>query len=446
MKIFKRLLLLVLLLIVVIIYLNYPRLNIISGYSAKMTNSSIFIGNRNLEFTNATDNNFSPVNIAKDEVDTEEKITEASVYGFMKRKAFYREGLGSVLINDDFDIHRDFPKPKRTRVSDTIPFPYGNGEATDSVFSNINYRLLNKVIDSAFDNTGENIKKTRSVLVVYKDHIIAEKYADGFDKNSKLLGWSMTKSWLSTLYGILQCQGEINIENAAPIEEWKNDDRSQITINHLLNMSSGLEWEENYEKISDVTKMLFLEENMSRSQLIKPLSHKPGENFYYSSGTTNLLSGILRKQFKNYQAYIDFPYKNFFDRIGMNSALIETDMSGNFVGSSYGWATTRDWAKFGLLYLHKGNWNGDQVFEESWIKNVTESYPSSNGTYATQFWQNDSSVMPDVPTDVYYADGFQGQRVFIIPSHDMVIVRLGLSNINFNKFLKEVINSVETNK
>ena len=150
----------------------------------------------------------------------------------------------------------------------------------------------------------------------------------------------MTKSITGTLFGILQKQGKIDIMKPAPIALWKNDNRKNITINDLLHMNSGLEWEEKYDKICDATKMLFLAEDMSISQAEKPAAFKPNSHWYYSSGTTNLLSGILRKQFKNHQDYLNFWYSNLLDKIGMNSALIETDMAGNYVGSSYGWATT----------------------------------------------------------------------------------------------------------
>ena len=208
-------------------------------------------------------------------------------------------------------------------------------------------------------------------------------------------------------------------------------------------MNSGLEWEEDYGKISDVTKMLFLEDDMSRSQLIKPAQFKPNTHWNYSSGTTNLLSGLLRKQFKNHQEYLDFWYSSLIDKIGMHSMIVEADLKGNYIGSSYAWATTRDWGKFGLLYLHKGNWNGEQLFNESWAKYVSTPTNTSDGQYGAQFWLNAGGAMPDVPKDVYYADGFQGQRVFIIPSHDLVVVRLGLDQMDFNTFLKEVIGSVK---
>ena len=142
-------------------------------------------------------------------------------------------------------------------------------------------------------------KRTRSVLVIYKDKIIAEKYDTGFNKNSKILGWSMTKSITATLFGILQKQGKIDINKPAPNCEWANDERSKITINDLLHMNSGLEWEEDYTKIWDATKMLFQAEDMSQSQLIKPAQFKPNTHWNYSSGTTNLLSGILTKTVQN---------------------------------------------------------------------------------------------------------------------------------------------------
>ena len=280
--------------------------------------------------------------------------------------------------------------------------------------------------------------------MIYKNKIIAEKYDTGFTKESKILGWSMTKSITATMFGILQKQGKYDIYRPAPISEWQNDERKIITTNNLLHMNSGLEWEENYSTICDATNMLFQDEDMSQSQLVKPAAFKPNTHWNYSSGTTNLLSGVLRKQFKTQQEYLDFWYSALIDRIGMHSMVIETDMTGNFVGSSYGWATTRDWAKFGLLYLHKGNWNGDQVFDESWAKYVATPTNGSKGDYGAHFWLNAGGRYPDAPKDLYSANGFQGQKVFIIPSLDLVIVRMGLTEdakFDVNGMLKGIIGS-----
>jgi CubicO group peptidase (beta-lactamase class C family) len=282
--------------------------------------------------------------------------------------------------------------------------------------------------------------------VIYKDRIIAEKYENGFSKNTKFLGWSMTKSITATYFGILQKEGKININEPVGLPEWAKDERSKITLRHLIQMNSGLEWEEDYGKISDVTEMLFLAEDMPKVQLEKPAAFAPNTHWNYSSGTTNLLSGILRKQFATHQEYLDFWYSSLIDKIGMHSMLIEPDMAGNYVGSSYGWATTRDWAKFGLLYLHEGNWNGEQIFDKSWAKYVATPTPTSNGSYGGHFWLNAGGKYPDVPKDMYYASGYQGQKVIIIPSKEMIIVRFGLTedeDFDFNGMIRDVISSIK---
>ena len=315
------------------------------------------------------------------------------------------------------------------------------------LFSNVDYSKLKKAVDDSFDKNGGKAKRTRAVVVLYKDKLIAEKYDTGFNKDSKILGWSMTKSITSSAFGVLAKQGKIDIYKPAPIAEWQNDDRKIITINDLLHMNSGLEWEENYSKICDATKMLFQSEDMAKVQREKPAQFKPNTHWNYSSGTTNLLSGILKSQFKTQQEYLDFWYSAVIDKIGMNSMIVEQDMAGTFVGSSYAWATARDWSKFGLLYLHKGNWNGEQILDESWVKYTATPTNTSEGKYGAQFWLNAGGKFPDVPRDMFYCSGYQGQMVAIIPSLDMVIVRMGLKEddqgFDFNGFLKDVISAVK---
>lgn len=437
------------LLLVVLVYLRiaiYPQLDLISGFSAKSVASGHFIDGRDLNTIEQGDNDIPKVDWATNEINDQNKFVTSTVHGLKERKAIYRKGLGATLINDDFDETKPYDVPKRTNINNDLPFPYGNLEPIDTVFTTIDYAKLNAAVANAFDKKEEKSKRTRSVVVLYKGKLIAEKYTDGFNKNSKILGWSMTKSLTATYFGILQKQGKIDIMKPAPIKEWANDERKNITINDLLHMNSGLEWEEDYGKISDATKMLFQAEDMTKSQIEKPAKFKPNSHWNYSSGTTNLLSGILRKQFKTHQEYLDFWYSSLLDKIGMSSALIETDMAGNFVGSSYGWATTRDWAKFGLLYLHKGNWNGEQLFDESWASYVATPTDGSNGKYGAHFWLNAGGDFPDVPKDFYRCSGFQGQIVAIFPSQDLVIVRMGLTEnpeFDFNGFLRDVVGSIK---
>jgi len=445
MKIIKPLLLLTVFAIGVFIYLEFPRLNIISGYGAKNMCSCLFEAGRSQELTEQTDNNFAPIDIAKYEVDTINQKVTASVFGLMKRTAVYHEDLGCQLVqkgNQQSDITY-FPVPHN--CPDEAPYPYGNEEQKDSVFSNINYTKLQDVVSNAFDTEGVDSLKTRSLLVLYKDQIIAEKYAQDFNKKSVILGWSMTKSVMATIFGVLEKQGKIDINATHLFPEWNNDERANITLNGLLQMSSGLEWDENYDEISDVTQMLFLDKDMSQMQLHKPLEFEINKHFNYSSGTTNLLSSYLRKQFETHEAYLDFPVKQLYDKLGMSSMMIETDLSGNYVGSSYGWATTRDWGKLGLLYLHNGNWNGEQIINESWVDYVRTPCANSDKIYGAQFWLNAGGRRPDVPLDMYAMEGYQGQMVFIIPSKDLVVVRMGLTEepvIDFNTMLKELIAAV----
>ncbi len=431
------------------VYVNYPKLDLISGFAAKSVASGHFADGRTLQMIEEGDNDIPLVDLALNHIDEKHKWVTASVFGLKTRKAVYREGLGSVLIDDDFDATKPYAVPKRNKINTTLPFPYGDTEPRDTFFENINYGRLQKAVDNAFDHNGNKIKRTRSVLVVYKDRIVAEKYDAGFSKKSRILGWSMTKSLTATYFGILQYQKKFDIFKPAPIAAWQNDARSKITTSHLLQMNSGLAWDENYETISDATRMLFLARDMTAVQRDKRSAFKPNENWNYSSGTTNLLSGILRKQFKTHQQYLDFWYSSLIDKIGMRSMFVETDMAGNFVGSSYGWATTRDWAKFGLLYLHKGKWNNERLFDEKWVDYVTTPTKGSNGRYGGHFWLNKGGYYPDAPRDLYSANGFQGQHVFIIPSMDLVIVRMGLKEnpgFDFNSFLKEVTQSIGKDK
>ena len=441
-KIFKVLGLFLLLYGLYYAFQTYPKLDLISGFSAKSVASCRFLDDRELQNIQKQDNNINLIDLATNKINDAEKYATASVYGVKQRKAIYREGLGATLIDDDFDVSAPFEIPKRSVLKNNLVYPYGNLEPKDSVFSNVDYKKLNAAIDNSFDINNEIKKQTRSVLVLYKGKLVSEKYAKGFSKNSRLLGWSMTKSVTATLFGILQKQGKFDITKAAPIKEWQTDKRAIITTSDLLHMNSGLEWEEDYGTISDVTKMLFLSKDMGEVQLKKEGKFSPNTHWNYSSGTTNLLSKILRNQFKTHQEYLDFWYSELIDKIGMHSMIVETDMAGNYVGSSYGWATTRDWAKFGQLYLNRGNWNGEQLFDASWATFVATPTPTSDGQYGAHFWLNSGKIYPDVPADMYRCSGYQGQMVFIIPSLDLVVVRMGLSeDLDFNGMLKGIIDS-----
>ncbi|QDO95438.1 serine hydrolase [Formosa sediminum] len=444
-KILKGIGLLFLIGIVVTIYLNYPKLNFITGFASKSVCSCTFVANRSLASIERGDNDFSPINLATNTIDFKNQSVTSTVFGLKARTAIYKAGLGCILIPEDSDHTLLNVKPKRDKSSKNLPFPYGDLPQKDTVFTNVDYSVLNQAVQHAFDLNHEKLKRTRAVLVVYKDHIIAEQYADGFNKDTKILGWSMTKSITSAIVGILEKQGRVSRNQSHLFKAWENDKRATITLNNLLQMNSGLAWEEDYNNISDVTKMLFLREDMPKIPLEKPLEGTPNKNWSYSSGTTNLISGFIRNQFKTNQDYLDFWYAALIDKIGMHSMTLETDLKGHFVGSSYGWATARDWSKFGLLYLHNGLWNGEQILTKDWVEYTKTPTPTSNGIYGAQFWLNAGGRYPHVPKDLFSCNGYQGQQISIIPSKDIVIVRFGLvedPKFSFNTFLSEILSAI----
>ena len=431
----------------ILFFINYPRLNIITGFAAKNTCSCIFEAGRDLASVENEDNNFSPVNLASNKVNTEEKTVTSKVFGLKARTAAYFEGAGCVLLPEDHSGPLEFPfKPYRNLAENPNPYPYGNGSKPDIVFSTLDLPAIETAIQNAFDKEGEVKQRSRAIVVLYKGQLIAEKYAPGITPETKLLGWSMTKSITSAVLGVLEKKGKVSLDQDKLFKEWEGDERALITLNNLLQMNSGLEWVEDYETISDVTRMLFLEPDMTQVQLKKPLTRERGNTWNYSSGTSNLLSKFIRDQFNSHQEYLDFWYEEVVDKIGMRSMTLEMDPSGNYVGSSYSWATARDWAKFGLLYLNKGSWNGEQILNESWVDYSATPVEGSGGEYGAHFWLNAGGKYPNVPRDLFSANGFQGQHVFIIPSKDLVVVRFGLAehpDFDIDSLLKNIIIAIQ---
>jgi CubicO group peptidase (beta-lactamase class C family) len=395
------------------------------------------------------------------EVNEQEKSVTASALGLIKRKAIFRKGLGCTLVNGltEEEIRKQVDETGIIDPSNVsnLAWPMGDSLATIKLPENIDSLKLITAVNKAFEYPEQDeVVRSRAVVVVYKGKIVAEKYAEGFTSTTPLLGWSMTKSITNALVGILVKEGKIRIADRAPIKEWQSDERAKITMDQLLRMSSGLDFEEVYNLVSDATKMLFNSPSASDVAISKPLNNEPDSDWRYSSGTTNILNKIIRDKVGGTNLeYFNFPRKVLFDKIGMQSAVIEPDPSGTFVGSSFSYATARDWARFGLLYLNDGVWEGERILPEGWVKYSSTPTPKAEqGQYGAHFWLNagedekgTNRRWPDLPKDFYYASGFEGQSVVIIPSYDMVIVRLG--NTQKREFwdigvlIKDVLESVK---
>ncbi len=447
MRILKRLILIALIVGIFfgIRYLS-QMLPVLTGFAAKAACSCIHGAGRTAESVRAQELGHFPQNLAKIEV-IENGVT-ASAYGFAKAKAIYREGLGCTLVvglsEGEIQNQKIKGAPQLAYNPDTINWPMGN-VMPDTFPAGINVEKVNEVLATAFEEKDpEKPVNTRAVLIVYNDQLVAERYGESFGPYDTQLGWSMTKSVTNALIGTLVKTGKISLEDNALFEEW-DDERKAITLDNMLKMSSGISWTESYYSLSPITRMLYTVPSMGKYSASFDLEAEPGQLWEYSSGTTNMLS---RKIWEiTGEDYHQYPYTALFHKIGMTSARIEMDASGAFVGSSYGWATPRDWARFGLLYLNDGIWQGERILPEGWVKYSSEAIPEApNGVYGAHFWKFHNKDKAHLPQDAFMANGFSGQSVIIIPSKDLVIVRMGQThygNFDFDTLIQGVIAAIE---
>ncbi|MEO0469972.1 MAG: serine hydrolase [Bacteroidota bacterium] len=431
-----------------------------AAYSAKILCSSVFVADREAEAVIAKDLGF--YSFIWMDVDEVKKQTHASFLGMWKRTAVYREGLGCSLAigveADELQARQPEMLSARPAAYDSLLFPMGDRlMVADSFRAQIDFEQLQQGIDQAFvePDPANPTVNTRAVVVVYDSILVGEKYAEGFDKNTPLLGWSMTKSVTQTMLGILIERGHLALDDSLPFDAWagENDPRGEISIDQMLRMSSGLAFQEVYLPPADATTMLFESHSASDYALEKGVAYPPDSVWSYSSATSNILSRLVR-QTVGEKNYLNFPRQTIFDPLGMRSAVIEPDASGTFVGSSFMYATGRDWARYGMLYLNDGLWNGQRILPEGWVDYTRTPTPKSNGIYGAHFWLNaglnemgDERRFPDAPQDVFFPSGFEGQYVFIIPSKRLVVVRLGFTpgrgDFDINAFLREIVKAVK---
>lgn len=409
-----------------------------SSYDAKTVCSCMFISHRALE--NIKKEDLYAIPFAHIAVDQDHKSVTADIYGMAKTKAIFRPGLGCTLVNElsEDEIRQQPAFINSDSVTDSI-------EKAPSLTPFVDSAQLYHIIENAFLETDTTkIKRTRAVVILHQGKLIAERYALTISPSTPLLGWSMTKSVTNAMIGLLVKDSLLHTDQTALLEEWIHDDRKNITLDNLLRMSSGLQFKEDYTTPSDATTMLFRTKGAGAFAAHSKLSSPPGSTWSYSSGTTNILQEIIRRKFNTLAEYQAFPHQRLFNKIGMHSAIVEPDASGTYVGSSFMFATARDWAKFGQLYLQDGIWNGDRILPEGWVAYSAKETPHSNGRYAAQFWLNHTD--PAFPQDAFMADGFEGQFVVIVPSKQLVIVRLGCSQhegFDINPFVKDICKTIK---
>ncbi len=430
-----------------------------TGYTAKYICSHVFLANR--EPKSLFQREIKPTHIlfslVSYEVDYDKKIVTTRALGFLKKTiALYREGVGCTLVIDSsIEELNESSKNiiQRNHESDTFPFLENEKNKSTLIFDK---DKLDEILNNYFlEPTQDSNRNTRAILVSQNGEIIKEKYSDGLDEKSVLLGWSMTKSVINSLIGILVKDNIYSINDNNLFSVWEKDERKDITIDNLLRMSSGLEFEEVYGPLKDATYMLYDSKSCSDYAMNKKLIYRPGNLWYYSSGTTNLLSRLIfDKNKSNLESNTKFLREKLLDKINMKSAILESDSSGVLIGSSYMFASARDWARFGYLYLNDGVFNGERILPEGWVKYSTEVTNSTeSGEYGAQIWLNrgkpkDSAnrKFPKLPSDLYYFGGYNKQIVAIIPSLKVVIVRLGVTTDNswdHESFILDVLNTIK---
>lgn len=364
---------------------------------------------------------YSPI-LAQLSIDYDEQArsVSTSLFGLSAKTASYIPGLGCAV---------DYPgyaQRQQIRVqpvmASSAPWPTGSEVATIDA----GLQALLEEMVTADNAAGLN---TRALLLAHAGRIVGEAYAQEADAQTPLLGWSMAKSLTSIMLGNLELRGLLDLRSQPGFDDWAGDQRARIGIEDLLTMTDGLDFSEQYDPGDDATAMLFTVPGTADYALARPAARAPGETFSYSSGTANLLSRLYLDTLGSPQAAYDDFMANIYRPLGFQNAVFETDASGMFVGSSYFYASARDWARMGQLMLNGGIINGQRVLSPDWVVRATSPNQSQNDrAYGYQWWLNAGNEQlrfETLPADAFYANGNRQQLVMVIPSRQAVIVRLG---------------------
>lgn len=411
---------------------------IAAAHAAKVAASAIFVSGRTIE--SVLDDEFAPARpleallrpLLRFDVDAAAGIVTCRV-GHAQASAVYTTRLGCTLAVGGTTIAA---LRARTGLEPTGPEPEAAG--TDwplgdrlrlSTCDAFDADALAAALDQAFAEPASGRHRTRAVVVVHRGELVAERYAADVPAAMPLPGWSMTKTLTHALLGVAVQQGRLDPDAPLDVPEWPADDpRRAIRLEHLLTMTAGLSWREDYaDPTSPGARMLFGSQDHASAYASMPQAAPPGTEFCYSSGATNLLCRVLRSTFADDAAYRAFPRQALFRPLGMRTAVLELDPSGTFVGSSYGFASARDWARLGMLYAGRGEFAGQRILPAAWVEAALQPSQASDGRHGRHVWTNHGSppAWPQLPPDAFRFAGYEGQYCFVLPGQQLVVVRLG---------------------
>jgi hypothetical protein len=407
-----------------------------TGFAAQTMCAAVFVSHRTAASVEAEDlSHLNPLlMLVATRIDESKKRVRAAMLGLGSQDSEFRPGLGCTLVSPGDALK---PSPAALQVAVTSPadsIEDGPGPLPPEVDAN----ALQAAVGRAFLEPSSGTPRiTRALLVLYKGQVVAERYGAGANPGTALPGYSLSKTVTGALTGILAGKGLVDLNAPAPVAAWHGpgDPRAEIRVEDLLHMTSGLKWKEDAsDPFSDLVTMIYRTRDMAAFATDRPLLHRPGSHFAYNTGTTNILARILLiAMHGDRDAYLELPRKVLFQPAGMSSAVFEPDASDTLAGGSFVLATARDWARFGELYLHDGARNGVQILPKGWVAySATPASAAPQGRYGALLWLNKGSPghaedrrWPRLPPDTMLMTGQFGQLVAVIPSHDLLIVRLG---------------------
>ncbi len=370
-----------------------------------------------------------------------ENGVQGSVLGVLARQtSWFNEGYGCTLAEQapDLGVATEVTKPHKFLTTGEVPVPAELQAAVDKAFGD------------GLSAKDAKALGTRAIVVVRDGEIIAERYAKGFSPDTPQLGWSMSKSIANLFIGRLVHEGKIKITDSHLRKEW-TDERANITIEDLMRMTSGLSWDETYDLGTPITKMLYIEPDMGKYVASQSLAHPVGSFQQYSSGSTTLMCDIVTDKVTDGSAHAkaDLVRTELFEPLGLTTAVFEPDAVGTPVCSSYLWATPREWAALGQFAADNGAYGDQLLLDENWIHQSNLAKPVDKfeeNNYAAGWRANltadGEQVDMRLPSDAFWAQGHDGQWMVIVPSVNVVVVRLGFSPTTEDEGVFDLVHDV----
>jgi CubicO group peptidase (beta-lactamase class C family) len=382
-------------------------------------------------------------------VDAKRRRVTVSGPGIPPRAAQYNGDQGcSILPRGASDIYfKPARAPRKLPEAATQPWPTGDANATTPAPEGVDATAIQAALDWGMAQKEHN---TRAIVLVYRGKIVGERYAPGWTKDTPQISWSQGKSITAALIGVLAQQGRLRVDDLAPVKEWqgKDDPRRQIRVRDLLRMSSGLDFANlgltgpaSFTQENEHMRIYFDGLNVFEHSVNQPPEIPPNTQWRYRNSDPLVLGRIIREMVEaRGENYLTFPQRALFDRIGARNFILETDAWGNFIMTGYDYGSARDWARFGLLHLWDGVWEGKRILPEGWVEFISTPAPAdSSRGYGGLFWLNRGGAWKGLPEDTFMSSGFMGQHTVVIRSRDAVVVRLGPSPRDSTRYLTELV-------